>query len=104
MSTLSATEVFQLTEEYKRIESEWHVHKNMFDWIVAKYADANGDVGEVKVKMLIVDGVGRTNHIEVHAQALLSDLQLQMNIIDLRKQKLDPLVVDANSIIDYPPA
>lgn len=103
MASQEGTEVFELTDEYRRLQSKWNEHKELFDWIIQQYGDEFGVVpptATVEVAILIP---ARVRNTSIHAQALLSDLQLSMEIIDNRKLVLDQLITDANNSIDYKP-
>ncbi|WJN63656.1 hypothetical protein Erwinia_phage_Aioli_00008 [Erwinia phage Aioli] len=104
MSTQTGTEVFQLTEEYKALEAEWHERKQDFDYLVETYQDSNGTIPNDSMVEVIVLNPGRVRQFKVYTQALLSGLQTRMNAIDLRKVKLDELIIYANDAVDYPPA
>ncbi|APD19684.1 hypothetical protein PP101_22 [Pectobacterium phage PP101] len=103
MASQEGTEVFQLTEEYRKLHEQWNGHKELFDWIVEQYGDEFGNVlpsALVEVAILVP---ARVRNATFHAQALLSDLQLSMEHIDNRKLVLDQLITDANNSIDYKP-
>ncbi|WJN64476.1 hypothetical protein Erwinia_phage_Papaline_00008 [Erwinia phage Papaline] len=101
MSTQSDTEVFQLTEEYKAIEAQWHIYKEEFDTLVETYQDENGTIPDDSMVEVIVLNPGRVRRTKVFTQALLSSLQLHMNIIDQRKVELDTMIIYANDAVEY---
>lgn len=106
MSAQTDTEVFLLTEEYKRLEEERAEHQTNFDLIVESFKEPvpGGVVTDDSVAEIILMNPGRVKQFKVYTQFLLAGLKHRMDEIDARKVKLDELIIYANDAVDYPPA